>query len=74
MNITVSAVWDPEAEVWLAQSEQVPGLVAEAATVEELSLKLERLIPELLMLNRVEPSPTTPSVQLVAERALHCVE
>jgi predicted RNase H-like HicB family nuclease len=47
----VQAVWDPEAGVFVATSDDVPGLVAEAATPTELDAKLQVLIPELLELN-----------------------
>ena len=47
----VRAEWDPEARVYVATSEDVPGLVAEATTVGELTEKLEGLVPELLSLN-----------------------
>ena len=40
--IQVSAQWDSEARVWVAESEDVPGLVAEAPTPEELEEKLKR--------------------------------
>ncbi len=50
-SIMVRATWDPEAEVFVATSEDVPGLVAEAATSAELSRKLVVLVPELLELN-----------------------
>ena len=49
--IQVFAEWDSEARVWVAESEDVPGLVAEAPTPEELEEKLKTLIPELLELN-----------------------
>lgn len=45
------AEWDPEAGVYVATSEDVPGLVAEAGTVADLTRKLEVLVPELLELN-----------------------
>ena len=50
-EIQVDAFWDDEAEVWVAQSEQVPGLVTEADTLEKLLEKLETLLPELSELN-----------------------
>ena len=46
--IVVRAEWDPEASVWVAESEDVPGLVTEAETVEALQAKLPSLIQDLL--------------------------
>jgi predicted RNase H-like HicB family nuclease len=50
-HITVTAFWDKEASVWVAESTDVPGLITEAATLEALSTKLETMIPELLEAN-----------------------
>jgi hypothetical protein len=47
----VRAEWDSEAGVWVAESEDVPGLVAEAESPNGLAKKLRVLIPELLQLN-----------------------
>jgi predicted RNase H-like HicB family nuclease len=47
----VLAQWDSEAGVWVAESEDVPGLVAEAESPNLLAQKLRTLIPELLELN-----------------------
>ncbi|MEA5552233.1 DUF1902 domain-containing protein [Anabaena cylindrica UHCC 0172] len=49
----VEAFWDSEAEVWVATSEDVPGLVTEACTIEVLTEKLRVMIPELLVLNKI---------------------
>jgi hypothetical protein len=49
----VHSFWDADAAVWVATSEDVPGLVTEAETIEALSGKLRALIPELLRLNDV---------------------
>lgn len=49
--ILVRAQWDPESGVYVATSEDVPGLVAEAASPVELVEKLQVLVPELLELN-----------------------
>jgi predicted RNase H-like HicB family nuclease len=54
----VLAQWDSEAGVWVAESEDVPGLVAEAESPNRLAQKLRTLIPELLELNGV-PSDRT---------------
>ena len=49
----VVARWDSEAGVWVAESDDVPGLVAEAESPNLLREKLRVLIPELLELNGV---------------------
>lgn len=49
----IRAQWDAEAAVWVAVSEDVPGLVAEADSPNALAQKLKILIPELLELNGV---------------------
>ena len=51
---TVRADWDPEAEVWVAVSDEVPGLATEAGTLEALAEKLRTLIPELLEANDLQ--------------------
>ena len=47
----IRAQWDGEAGVWVAESDDVPGLVAEADSPKVLVQKLRTLIPELLELN-----------------------
>ena len=44
----VRAEWDEEARVWVATSDDVPGLVAEDDSFENLILRLKVMIPELL--------------------------
>ena len=54
----VHAVWDEEAQVWVASSEDMPGLATESETTEALVEKLKSLIPELLALNgRTDTGP-----------------
>lgn len=55
INCKVGAFWDLEARVWVATSEEVPGLATEAATLESLTQKLRTMVPELLQLNGVIP-------------------
>ncbi len=50
-RIEVKAEWDPEANVWIATSDDLPGLVTEAETVEALQQKLSVMIPDLLEAN-----------------------
>ncbi|MCU0567545.1 MAG: DUF1902 domain-containing protein [Oculatellaceae cyanobacterium Prado106] len=49
----VSAFWDEEAEVWVATSDDIPGLATEAGTLEALSQKLHHMIPDLLLSNNL---------------------
>ena len=49
----ILAHWDSEAGVWVAESDDVPGLIAEANSPNVLVQKLKTLIPELLELNGV---------------------
>lgn len=49
----VDAFWDGDAAVWIATSEDIPGLATEADTIEALSQKLRNIIPDLLLLNEV---------------------
>ena len=51
--LQVQADWDPEAEVWVATSDDVPGLATESDTIESLADKLRTLIPELLEANHM---------------------
>jgi predicted RNase H-like HicB family nuclease len=58
----VLAKWDSEAGVWVAESDDVPGLVAEAESPNLLREKLRGLIPELLELNGAR-AKAAPAVQ-----------
>jgi predicted RNase H-like HicB family nuclease len=67
----VTAFWDPEASVWVAESEEVPGLVTEADTVEQLVAKLRVTVPELLEANGVLGTGVEDvPIRLIAERAV----
>ena len=59
----VLARWDSEAGVWVAESEDIPGLVAEADSPNNLARKLRILVPELLELNGV-PAPRPAKYQV----------
>ena len=52
-EITIRSTWDSEAEVWFATSEDVPGLVLEAETLNGIIEEARRLVPELLRLNPI---------------------
>ncbi len=53
LTCKVEANWDSEAQVWVATSEDVPGLATEADNPEILTNKLRQMIPELMRLNHI---------------------
>ncbi len=72
----IRAEWDAEVNVWVATSDDVPGLVTEAETLEALSAKLETMVPELLEVNGYPDGPEVPYELLarkfsVAHRSAH---
>jgi predicted RNase H-like HicB family nuclease len=60
----VHATWDDEAKVWVAESEDVPGLVTEAKDLNALMDKLRVMVPELLELNGCLPKDHSPDVPI----------
>lgn len=46
--LVVRAFWDDQEKVWVASSDDVPGLATEAADLNTLVQKLKVMIPELL--------------------------
>lgn len=69
MSVLVRAEWDAEAGVWVATSEDVPGLAVEAETFKELHELLGVVIPELLVENNVllPDGPTELPVMIAAQ-------
>jgi hypothetical protein len=49
-EITINARWDGEARVWIATSEDVPGLVVEADSWSAMIEEVRLILPELLEL------------------------
>lgn len=49
--LEIHAQWDDEARVWVATSEDVPGLVTEATSMSALVERLKVVIPALMELN-----------------------
>jgi len=47
-KLLVIAQWDNEAGVWVATSDDIPGLVTEAASLDELLSRVLAVAPELL--------------------------
>lgn len=58
----IQADWDPEAGVWVATSDDVPGLATEAPTVEALAEKLRTMVPELLEANQLLSGEQTDAI------------
>ncbi len=63
-TVNVIALWDEEAQVYVATSDDVPGLATEAETLDELAAKLKVLIPELFVVNGFELPSRAPPVNL----------
>ncbi len=53
-EIKVKVIWDDEAKVWIATSDDVPGLVTESEDFDTLINKLRVIIPELIEENKLE--------------------
>lgn len=51
MKYVINVIWDDEASVWVATSEDIPGLVLEAGSFDALLERVRFAIPELLELN-----------------------
>ncbi len=64
--IVVKATWDPEASVWVAESEDVPGLITEADTLEALQRKLPGIIQDLLEPDDDSSEEVEVPIELVA--------
>ena len=68
MNYIVNLTWDNEAEVWVAQSEDIPGLVLESGSFDALIERVRFALPELLELNKANPSPVVTFMSQREER------
>ena len=69
-SYVVSAAWDDEAQVWVAESDDVPGLIAEAASMPLLIEKLRNLIPELLEANNATPESPRIPIEITAHQRI----
>ena len=57
----VKALWDPEASVWVSETD-VPGLVIEANTLSEFESGDGTLAPEMLEANKEQHTQNVPLV------------
>jgi len=51
MEYSINMLWDEDAAVWIATSENVKGLVLESGSLDALIERVRCVIPELLSLN-----------------------
>lgn len=51
MRYTVNLLWDSEASVWVATSEDIRGLVLESGSLDVLIERVRMAAPEVLKLN-----------------------
>lgn len=54
MKCVVNLTWDPKASVWVATSDDIPGLVLESGSFDALLERVRFAAPELLELNNAE--------------------
>lgn len=57
MEYMVTFTWDNEADVWIATSKDIPGLVLESGSLDALMERVRFAIPELLDINQQDHTP-----------------
>lgn len=65
MEYTVNIAWDDEVNVWIATSEDIPGLVLESGSYDALIERLKIAIPEILEANHL---PRVSILNYISER------
>ena len=68
MTFEVHAEWVADPGVWIATSEDVPGLCVQADTFDEMVEIVTALVPELLELNKVNVGQPTIPLHIMAEK------
>lgn len=59
MEYTINFTWDNEACVWIATSNDVPGLVLESSSFDDLLERTRNAVPEILELDNTQSPPIT---------------
>lgn len=70
-TITVKATYDPDADVWFIEESNLPGLSAEAKTVEALAAKLPGMVVDLFEENGILDGVDDhgrPPIELIAHQ------
>ena len=57
MEYLINFAWDEEAGVWIATSDDIPGLVLESGSFDALLERVRFAVPELLALNASKVQP-----------------
>lgn len=50
MEYVINLIWDNEANVWVASSDDIPGLVLESGSFDALLERIRFAVPKLLSL------------------------
>lgn len=66
MEYIIKILWDNDASVWIATSDDIPGLVLESGSFDALLERIRFAAPELLSLN--SSAQTQLSLNFVSER------
>ena len=66
MEYIINLTWDEEAGVWIATSDDIPGLVLESGSFDALLERIRFAVPELLALNN--PKKTSYILSFVSNR------
>jgi len=72
--IVVHADWDPDANVWVATTRDLRGLVTEADTIEALRAKLPGMILDLLEEYGISDRPASIEILARASDTLTAAE
>ena len=48
----ITLFWDEEASVWVAESQDLPGLILESSSFDKLVEKVKLAVPELLEIDK----------------------
>ncbi len=66
IEYVINFTWDNEANVWIATSNDIPGLVLESGSFDALLERTRYAVPEILALNDSETEPI--SLTFISER------
>jgi predicted RNase H-like HicB family nuclease len=56
LEYTIVLFWDDEASVWIAESQDLPGLILESDSFDTLVERVKKTVPDLLELSGIDHS------------------